>query len=79
MYDNYRQDMMRYHYEKLMNDAKRMYDELSHLRYILSDKQTMLDNCDTDSFIEFFIKNPEEFNKIIVKMRKEKIKNIDKK
>lgn len=79
MYDNYRFEHIAYQYEKLENQCRRMNDEIYRLQEYIDSIDKYLNDCDLDSLANFFIKHPDKFNKIVAKMRKEKLKNIENK
>ena len=78
MYDNYNYERIIYEYEKLENQCRQMYYEICRLEHYIDNTDEYLDNCNFDLLVDFFIKNPDKFNKITAQLRKEKIKNIEK-
>ena len=70
---------MEYKYRQLLDEYCRTRDEIYYLKNRLNDDQKYLDLCEDDTFIEFFLRKPERFNKIVSKMRKVKLKKIENK
>ena len=76
MYEKYRYNDIIYECNKLRHECGCMYDKINSLEDYLNNIDEYLNKCDLNLLSEYFLKNPDKFNKINAQMRKEKLNKI---